>query len=190
MPSAIVNWVVRCGLLLSLSGVGLQAGGLEPLSLDSLTQQADIVLQGTVLSKTCQRDPSGRIYTKVEFQVADVWKGAIPGTPFMIVQGGGILGERQSVVAGQAQFDIGEEIVVFLVRNGRGEALTVGLQQGKFHVWRDTATGRRYAVNAFHGVPEAVGHKVRLQGRSTASPELGTPLELTEFKKRVVEGSR
>ena len=81
--------------------------------------------------------PVGR-HTKVELEVTDVWKGAVSGSPFQIVMGGGVLGEEQAVVSGQVQDAVGEEVVAFLVRNARGEGVTLGLMQGKFHVWKDT----------------------------------------------------
>jgi hypothetical protein len=180
----------RCAVLFVLLPASLCAIVFDPLSIESLTKQADVVLQGTVLSKTCQRDPAGRIYTRVELQVTELWKGAVPGSPFVIVRGGGVLGERQSVVAGQVQYDIGEEVVVFLVRNGRGEGVTLGLMQGKFHIWREGVTGSRFVVNPFHGAPETAAGGIR--SRSTARPVADSLalLELAELKKRVLEASR
>jgi hypothetical protein len=160
----------------------------EPLSIETLSSEADIILQGKVLSKTCQRDASGRIYTRVELQVEDVWKGAISGSPFIIVHGGGVLGEEQRIVSGQAQYDIGEEVVAFLVRNNRGEGVTLGLKQGKFHVWKD-ATNIKYAVSPFHGTSqEAIA---AAQAKSSPSPSTaGIPLPLSGLKKRVMEAPR
>ena len=51
----------------------------------------------------------------------------------------------------------GEEFVAFLVFNPRGEPVTIGLAQGKFHVWRDPQTGEKFANNLFHGKPEPAG---------------------------------
>src|SRR5689334_7993195 len=76
----------------------LLATQFDPLTVEALARQAELVVQGTVLSKTCQRDPAGRIYTKVELEVTDVWKGAVTGSPMVLVHGGGILGEQRSVV--------------------------------------------------------------------------------------------
>ena len=180
----------RCAVLCVLVPASLCAIVFDPLSIESLTRQADVVLQGTVLGKACQRDPAGRIYTRVELQVVELWKGAVPGSPFVVVHGGGVLGEQQSVVAGQVQYDIGEEVVVFLVRNGRGEGVTLGLMQGKFHVWRDGPAGRRFVVNPFHGAPETAAGGIR--SRITSMPVAGSlaGLELAELKKRVLEASR
>src|SRR5206468_54907 len=101
----------------------------------------------TVLSKSCQRDPSGRIFTKVELQVAETWKGSLTTNRISIVHGGGILGDQKTTVSGQVDYGIGEEVVAFLVLNPRGEAVTLGLSQGKFHIRRDRGTGERLAHN-------------------------------------------
>src|SRR2546425_6240991 len=124
---------------------------MEPLSVEELTKQSSLILHGTVLSKTCQRDPQGRIYTKVELDVAEVWQGSLSTKRFTIVHGGGILGDKQVVVSGQVEYGIGEEVVAFLVLNQRGEGVTLGLKQGKFRVWKDVKTGDVLAQNPFHG---------------------------------------
>lgn len=174
--------VVVLGLLLLARP--LQALLLDPLSLETLTRQADVVLQGKVLSKTCLRDAAGRIYTRVELEVLDVWKGAISGTPLVLVHGGGILGDKQSSVAGQAHYAVGEEVVAFLVRNERGEAVTLGLMQGKFQVWKDRVTGIKYAHNPFHGAPPLPGGKLGVT-RTGGGEKPGQPLGLAELKRRV-----
>jgi hypothetical protein len=161
----------------------------DPLPIESLATEADLVLQGTVLSKSCQRDPAGRIYTRIELQVAEVWKGSIPGSPFIIVHGGGVLGEEQRIVSGQVQYEVGEEVVAFLVRNSRGEGVTLGLMQGKFHVWKDAATGSKYVVSPFHGFPKNALQAMKLKSPAQPGPSSG-PLGLAELKKRVREAQR
>jgi hypothetical protein len=161
----------------------------QPLAIESLTRQADLVLQGTVLSKTVQRDPTGRIYTAVELKVAEVWKGAIGNDPFLIVHGGGVLGEEESVVSGQVQYEVGEEVVAFLVHNQRGEGVTLGLMQGKFHVWQDARTGTRLAANPFHGILEPTGSNVSAKSAGVTAPLPGT-LTLPELKRRVMEAGQ
>lgn len=75
-----------------------------------------------------------------------------------IVQSGGTVGDVREEVSGEEQCGVGEEFVAFLVFNSRGEPVTVGLAQGKFHVWRDKPTGEAFAHNPFHGVPESAGN--------------------------------
>ncbi len=163
----------------------LHALVMQPLSLETLGTQAEIVVQGTVRSKVCQQDRAGRIYTRVEVDVTELWKGAVSGSPLLIVHGGGTLGERQATVAGQVDYAIGEEVVAFLVRNDRGEAVTLGLMQGKFHVWKDPVSQAKFVSNPFHGVPPA-GSATALQagaGMAVRPDALG----LAELKRRVVE---
>lgn len=135
----------------------LWADQFIPLSLPELTGQAELIVLGTVLSKTCQQDEAGRIFTRVECQITEVWKGAVSSKILTVVHGGGILGSRGVAVSGQVDYAVGEEVVAFLVRNVRGEAVTLGLTQGKFHVSQDPRTTVKTVHNLFHGNPSAYG---------------------------------
>ena len=101
---------------------------MRPLAIDELARKADLIVQGTVLDKICLRDDAGRIYTKVNIRVAEVWKGALPTNApppvLTIVQGGGTVGDVREEVSGDVQYDAGEEFVAFLVYNSRGEPVT------------------------------------------------------------------
>jgi hypothetical protein len=145
-------------LFTALLPPGAQALLMRPLAVEELARQADLIVQGTVLDKSSLRDEAGRIYTRVNIRVAEVWKGVPPtnGTPGMltIVQGGGTVGGVREEVSGEVQYDVGEEFVAFLVFNSRGEPVTIGLAQGKFHVWRDRQSGEKFARNLFHGGPD------------------------------------
>src|SRR2546425_10487824 len=141
-------------MLLFLSCVlapSLRAIQFTPLPIEQLAQESAFILQGTVLSKSCQRDLAGRIFTKVELEVAEVWKGSIATNRFTVVHGGGILGDRKATVSGQVEYGIGEEVVAFLVFNQRGEGVTLGLAQGKFQIQQEAGTGERLAHNLFNG---------------------------------------
>lgn len=137
--------------LLGLSPVWLPGGWLAPLSIEELTARAEWIVLGTVQSKTCQRDAAGRIYTAVELRIDEVWKGAdlAAGQTVRLVHSGGTLGEERVAVSGQVAYEVNEEVVVFLRRNARGEGVTIGLAQGKFHVAPDAATGAKLARRAF-----------------------------------------
>jgi hypothetical protein len=176
---------------LALFVTPLFAVGFDPIPINTLAQKAELVVQGRVLSKSCQRDAAGRIYTSVELEVVDLWKGAVPSNPLQVVHGGGILGERQSLAFGQVDYAIGEEVVAFLVRNTRGEAVTLGLMQGKFHVWQEAGTGVKHVVSPFHGLPENVASKVQPQLQSpSSSPPERKRLPLAELKSQVREATR
>ena len=162
----------------------LPAVQMEPLSIEEMARQSALVVHGTVLSKSCQRDPAGRIYTKVALQVADVWKGSLATHQFTIVHGGGILGAEKAAVSGQVEYRIGEDVVAFLVLNHRGEGVTVGLAQGKFHVWQEPETGEQFVHDLFQAKPDSRDQAVSANARLPAQPRL----TLAELKRRVRGG--
>lgn len=151
-----------------------------PLSIEELISHSQLVVRGTVLSKSCQRDTEGRIYTKVELQISEVWKGSHSGTRLTVVHGGGTLGEDRVHVQGQVDYRIGQDAVVFMVRNPRGEAVTLAMAQGKFDVWKNDLKGEFLANNPFHGrAPKSGG-----SGSETALEKTGQ-LTLAELRTRV-----
>jgi hypothetical protein len=186
---------MRCHFLGVLASVLLVLGPaapavtFHPLSIENLAREAQVVLHGKVLSKTVQRDAAGRIYTRVEVEVIDLWKGAVPGNPCVIVHAGGVLGDEQSAASGQARYEVGEEMVAFLVRNDRGEAVTLGLMQGKFRVWKDAVTAAKLAASPFHRFSDRSTARVRVQsaGQDGAG---AAPLSLEELRDRVREVGR
>src|SRR4051812_30704101 len=109
------------GLCFSISQ--LPAVSMRFLPIEELSQRADVVVNGTVVSKTCQRDEAGRIYTKVDLAIAETWKGQPRTNHFTAVYGGGTVGNEHVEVSGQAEYEIGEEVVGFFVLNQRGEGV-------------------------------------------------------------------
>ena len=127
------------------------AGPLLPLSIQDLTDAADVVLRGKVVCKKVSRDESGRVFTTVQLQVQDVWKGDVAGDTFEVVHGGGILGLRKVEVTYQVQFGICEEAVVFCRINSQGKGVTIGMIQGKFDVLKSENDSKICVRNMFHG---------------------------------------
>lgn len=175
---------IALALLCALT-LDLAATQMIPFSIPELAARAQLVLRGTVQSQTCQRDSTGRIFTRVELQVAETWKGPLATNRFTIVLGGGVLGEERATVGGQAEYRLGEEVVAFLVLNSRGEGVTLGLAQGKFTVWAETATGAKLARNPFHGAAVSVSP---LALSSTNTPP--ARLTLADLKRQVQEATR
>lgn len=160
----------------------LRADQMSPLSIEQLSTKADLVLQGKVLDQTVQRDPQGRIYTAVRLEVEEVWKGNLATNRFTVVHGGGVLGDEVAIVSGQANYEVGEEVAVFLILNSPEAGVSVGLAQGKFHTWRDPGTGERLAQNRFHGLrPAATGPSPG----ETAPATVRDRLTVADLKRRV-----
>lgn len=152
-----------------------------PLSVEELNRQADLVIRGTVLEKTCRRDAEGRIYTEVVLQVTETWRGHVGGERITVVQGGGILGNRAETAIGQVDYALKEDVVAFLVRNVRGEPVTVAMAQGKFHLERVGSLGTTLATNPFHK------GETQVKSRRVVS---GPGLTLEELRRRVKEAGR
>jgi len=139
-------------LALSLVSAELKAVLMKSLPIEELSQRADLIVLGTVQNKSSHRDAEGRIYTKINLQVSESWKGTVSDNPLTIYQGGGTVGNERVEVSGEAEYEIGEEVVAFLVLNPRRQPITLALAQGKFHVWHDKQTGEKLAHNVFHGL--------------------------------------
>lgn len=168
-----------CAGLLALA-IQLGATQYLALSITELTDRADLVLQGKVAAKTCLRDETGRIYTRVEIEVSEVWKGSLTTNRFIIALASGILGDQGVAVSGEATYDVGEEMVAFLVLNHRGEGVTLGLIQGKFDVIVEPGTGAKLARNIFHGAH--AGFEAQRQIQAGLAP---TRLTVTSLKAQV-----
>ena len=154
-----------------------------PLSPEAMAAKARLVVRGTVAASECRRDDTGRIYTRIELDVAEVWKGTVTTKRLPVVFSGGRFDGVQTVVPGQVEYPVGSEVVAFLVLNERGEGVTVGLAQGKFHVFSDPVTAAKQVWNPFHGRP--AGENIQRQGLSM--PE---PLTLEALKRRVQGGAQ
>jgi hypothetical protein len=63
-----------------------------PMSVQQLASASDIIVHGKVVSKSCLKDTTGRIFTKIELAVSEIWKGTVTSNRFTIVHGGGVLG--------------------------------------------------------------------------------------------------
>src|SRR5947207_3049369 len=72
---------------------------------------------------------------------------------------------RKATVSGQVEYGIGEEVVAFLVLNHRGEGVTLGLAQGKFHIGKEAETGERLVHNLFHGESGSRGQGISTPDR-------------------------
>ncbi len=171
---ALAVWIVA----------GARAAEFIPLSIDEMARKSTLIVQGTVKSKTCLQDEAGRIYTRVELEVADVWKGALKQNPLVIVHGGGQVGSRVAHVSGQVDYEPGRETVAFLTINARGEAVTLGLAQGQFHVFKDSA-GVAQAYNVFHGAAPAAE-----KSRQLLEDRPARPLTVQALKQQVKEAAQ
>ena len=155
------------------------AAQLRPVVPEELAARAEMVVVAKVDAIETVREGSRGLATRVELDVRDVWKGAVTNR-LVLTQPGGTLGTRKVVVSGDAEYRLGEEVVVFAVRNKAGEWLTLELGQGRFQIERPRS-GTPWVRGVFFGGDPA---------GPAARPRNRLPLTLEAFEARVKGGVR
>lgn len=153
--------VIISGLLLlifSLMGMDVFSTSLFLLSTDELTEKSDAIITGKVNGIHCEwNDERNQIYTYISVQVDTVLKNknAVDNETIVIKQLGGIMDSLQLFIPGMPSFDMGEEVLLFLVDrekdpvSGKLKNYRVrGLAQGKFSIIFDPVSGQRILRNS------------------------------------------
>jgi len=175
----------------------LNAAGVRPVPIELLAAQADWIVHARVLSLESRRSTSFGITTAIELEVMESWKGGVTNR-LVVSVAGGVLGNRRMTVTGQPEFRMGEEAILFLMRNDRQEGVLLELSQGKFEIRRDSQN-RAFVSNSIYGAPDrssststtpasATGPSGNTAGVALAKvvPPHQLPLTLTELKRRVL----
>ncbi|MGE0813170.1 MAG: matrixin family metalloprotease [Vicinamibacterales bacterium] len=119
---------------LALSWPAASFASVQAVSDDVLARTSAAAVEGQVVAATSGwDDEAGTIYTYVTIAVSRAW--GLDGVPAQVVlkQLGGVVGDTAFVVGGQAQFEVGEEVLVFLDVRPRDRTLSVaGLERGKW----------------------------------------------------------
>ncbi len=109
---------------------------LRAVSDEVLARSSAAAVRGRVTEVVSAWDPDvDGLYTYVTIDVLRSW--GLDGSPTRVVvkQLGGVVGNTAFVVGGQALFEVGEEVLVFLDVRPRDRTLSVsGLEQGKWIV--------------------------------------------------------
>lgn len=110
------------------------ANGAPAWSAEQLAGFAEVVVVARVDDLTSSWDhDANAIYTFVGVTVDHVLKGSVPTDRIVVKQLGGRVGETGLHVADQADFQVGETVLLFLeVRPRDGTLYTSGLWQGKW----------------------------------------------------------
>lgn len=136
--------VVAAALAFAIgSAAPARATTFDHITVEQLTQRSELVLHGRVLETRVYPAGPNRlpgIHTEVVLAVDEALKGA-PDSVVRFWVHGGRIGDRMRVVHGQATFEAGEEVVVFLFRNEAGALWPTGMGRGKWSV-RQTPSGQ------------------------------------------------
>ncbi|MEX1025141.1 MAG: hypothetical protein WD226_08700, partial [Planctomycetota bacterium] len=121
----------------------VEAGTAVRMSLEELAAEAELILEGRVLTKLVERR-DGRIVTDVLLACDRTHAGEPRSFRWLTLPGGVLASGEGLLLAGVPSLDVGGEVVVFLsAANDAGMRLPVGLAQGQWSVAR-TADGRRF----------------------------------------------
>ena len=123
-------------ILIAAISTNVSATTVLPLSLQQLSDRAELIFYGSVLENEVIRDGNNsRIATLTRFQVHDLIKGQAADTHTIKQIGGEIAGGRTLRIHGVPRYEVGESYVIFLPRpSSLGFSSPVGLQQGNFTV--------------------------------------------------------
>ena len=152
---AIAVWVLAFGVPTSVA-FGTQAATLREMTLSEVAVEAEVIAIGTVavVEQTWDAE-AGRPFTHFTLSDIEVLKGEVDGGNLTLRLLGGLKpGGLAVAVPGMPRFRMREELVVFVVGNGREQWSLVGWSQGFYRVLRQsdvpavvTRAGRRLILD-------------------------------------------
>lgn len=145
--------------VLALAAPGAWPTTVMKLSEAELALMADAIFVGRCIGvKEEWDDAKGKIYTYATFDVEDLIKGDMPGQ-VTVKSLGGQVGNLKMIVPGSPKFSTNQEYLVFLWKDASGAYRVLGMTQGKYNVYTEQATGRKFVKRgavAFDGDKDAM----------------------------------
>ena len=129
---------IVCGLLTFIA-FSAQATTVKSLSVETMAQEADTIIEGRVIEKESRwNQQKTRIYTFTQINVTTSHKGnEKSGTTLQVRQIGGDIDGLSQRVVGNAEFTVGEDVLVFPSKDPASNLhFVVGMAQGKFAIDR------------------------------------------------------
>jgi hypothetical protein len=158
-------------LLLLAAAVPAAAATFVATSVEEAARSAEAVVRGRVVTTAPRLARDGRrVVTEVEIAVASAWKGTPEATVRVVVPGGST-GAVATWVDAAPTFAAGEEVVVFLAREGAGWRV-MGHAMGKYRIEGP-------------GAHPALGGAVVLPRALAAGERAAGPMPVSELERRV-----
>src|SRR5437588_1711960 len=180
----------RCGFVATILAmlaafVAAHATSIKPMSIETLTERADLVIEARAQKSWSQWNPQhSLIYTYTRFAVSRGLKGTAPAE-VVVRQMGGSAGGYTQHVAGVHHWQPQEEAVLFLrpSQSQDGTMSVVGLMQGNFAVSR-LPNGDVVASN---GVPEV---EIYNSGQPAPQSYSGASMRLSYLEQRILQAAQ
>lgn len=152
--------VLRTFVLVCLLAAASQATTVLPVDASKAVDTAELIFTGHVVAMETATSRDGLFpFTFVTFEIAEILKGSAEDTNLTLRFEGGDLEEREETleVVGIPQFNLGDEVLLFVRNNGRAACPLVGWWQGRLDFQPHPATGERLLVDYRGRVLEGVG---------------------------------
>jgi hypothetical protein len=146
MRNASISRNAAIGLIVALLTAGvLWPATVRRITMDTLVARSDRIVYGRVVASRAVWDPETRtIWTNTEIRILDVAKGSA-GNTVTISEPGGVLGDVGHFFPGVPQFQLSQEVLVFLHGAAGNRLRVTGLRQGVYAITTDPATHERMA---------------------------------------------
>lgn len=185
-----VRAILAAGLLLA-SPRAVCGTSLATLDLREMAATSTSIVHGTVLGCTSRWNADRTlIVTEVRVRVIGAVKGSDAGE-ITLIQPGGTVGKLKMEVPGASAFAVGQETVLFLARDPRGDLHVTALNRGRFDVTTDEKTGQKSVAGpstdqlASQSKPEGRSvQSVPQEGRLALEGFLGALRELVQDIER------
>ncbi|HET9235409.1 MAG TPA: hypothetical protein VFP10_14845 [Candidatus Eisenbacteria bacterium] len=116
---------------------------IQDMNLQDMVTMAPSIVVGTVESSSSRwNDDRSLIVTDVRIRVVDVLKGPSV-SEVVITQPGGRVGKLRVDVDGAAAYPVGDEAVLFLASDAKGQQQVLGLSRGRFDIVTDARSGKK-----------------------------------------------
>lgn len=167
LPRALFLWC--------LVSVPALATVVMALTMEELTQRTPLIVHGVVQRSVVNWTPDHHgIWTWTEVSVRETLKGASTKRTVLVKQPGGTIDGLTQGVSGAAQFEPGEEVVLFLepAVDEAGAYVLMGLATGKVKL--ESPLGTKIATRNLSGISFARAGRKGVAGPILERENLGT----------------
>ena len=157
----------------------VNATTIQALNIEQRTTRSDRIVVASVASVHYQKAANAnRIYTITTLKVIEPIKGTVQKDMHLVVrQIGGQIGEWSQFVPGDARFEVGQEVVVFLRHDQKDDLhFLVGMAQGKIDINLD--------ADQVGAPPKPKTRSAVIKAQSHSAPD-ETPPSLSELIERI-----
>ncbi|HUR80129.1 MAG TPA: FG-GAP-like repeat-containing protein [Thermoanaerobaculia bacterium] len=143
--------LILAAILMVAAGNAVAATFVVPTDEELIAKSPAIVI-GTVEGSYVQ-EAHGTMETTYEIRVERAVKGNVPARDELlrIVSLGGVIGDRGVLVPGEAHFEQGQRVLLFLSRDSRGRFRTTDFTLGRF-AFRTSTRGEHLLVRSMEDV--------------------------------------